>query len=243
MSSQRSSLTGRRKMLDSSVCILQILQIISGISFIYYYEDEDRHLSNHNNNSGPGNFLRENKNLQNYEKERIYDEVLEWIKENDAHFKKNGKILYDEENLERIKRFANTPMAYIDERIELNKEVSKSHHKLYHSILLAGLTGFLAILSSQSIIEFFKTFELKYLVLLFLLGIGSIIAVKIHLTYLVLKWIGLLKVIRDSEIEVYYLSKIKEYRKSIRCSGCGKRIPKDSEFCYHCGYGNPDMAK
>lgn len=147
------------------------------------------------------------------EKERIYNEVLEWINENDVHFKRNGKILYDKENLERIKRFANAPMEYINERIELNKEVSKSYHKLHQSILLAGLTGLFALLLSQSIIEFFKTFQISYLVLIVLILIGSVISVKIHLTSLILRWVGLLKVIRDSEIEVYYLSKIKEYRK------------------------------
>ena len=147
------------------------------------------------------------------EKERIYNEVLEWINENDAHFKRKGKILYDEENLERIKRFANAPMEYINERIELNKEVSKSYHKLHQSILLAGLTGLFALLLSQSIIEFFRTFQISYLVLIVLILIGSVISVKIHLTSLILRWVGLLKVIRDSEIEVYYLSKIKEYRK------------------------------
>lgn len=147
------------------------------------------------------------------EKERIYKEVLKWIEENDAHFKRNGKLLYDKENLERIKRFANAPMEYIDERIELNKKVSESYHKLYQSILLAGFTGFFAILLSQSILSFVSTLEIKYLVVISLLVIGSIIAVVVHPTPLILRWIGLLKVIRDSEIEVYYLSKIKEYRK------------------------------
>jgi len=146
------------------------------------------------------------------EKERIYNEVLEWINENDAHFKRKGKILYDKENLERIKRFANAPMQYIDERIELNKKVSESYHKLHHSILLAGITGFVAILLSQSIMKFLETSQLWYLVPIFLLAIGSLIAMKIRLSHILLRRMGLLRVIRDAEIEIYYLSKIKESR-------------------------------
>lgn len=178
--------------------------------------------------------LVENKK-EDEEKGRIYDEVIQWINENEAHFKKECKKLYDPENLDRIKRFANAPIDYIEERIELNKEVLKSYHKLHHSILLAGLTGLFAILLSQSIIEFFRTFQARYLALLILLGIGSFIAVKNHLSYRILKWIGLLKVIRDAEIEIYYLSKIKEYRNSMKCPKCGQRIPKDSNFCNKCG--------
>jgi len=147
------------------------------------------------------------------EKARIYNEVDEWIKANDAHFKRKGKILYDEENLERIKRFANAPMDYIDERIELNRKVSESYHKLYHSILLAGFTGFFAILLSQSIISLVDTFDIKYLGIIVILVVGAIIVAKVRITPHILRWIGLLKVIRDSEIEIYYLSKIKEYRK------------------------------
>lgn len=178
--------------------------------------------------------MTENKK-ENEEKERIYNEVLKWIKENEAQFKRNCKELYDKENLERIKRFANAPIDYIEERIELNKEVLKSYHKLHHSILLAGLTGLFTILISQSVIEFFRTFQIKYLVLLILIGVCLIIAVKVHLSFLILRWTGLLRVIRDSEIEIYYLSKIKEYRNSIKCPNCGKRIPKDSKFCNNCG--------
>lgn len=160
------------------------------------------------------------------EKKSIYNEVLKWIEENEAHFKKNCKILYDKENLERIKRFTNAPMEYIDERIELNKKVSESYHKFYQSILLAGFTGFFAILLSQSIVSFVDTLEIKsivplvfthidfkYLAVILILLIGTIIAIKIRITPHILRWIGLLKVIRDSEIEIYYLSKIKEYRK------------------------------
>lgn len=147
------------------------------------------------------------------EKERIYNEVLEWINKNPTHFKRNCKPLYDEDNLKRIRRFDNAPIDYINERIELNKEVSKSYHKFHQSIILAGVTGVFAFLLSKSIIEFFETSQISYLVLIILILIGSVIGVKIHITLLVLRWIGLLKVIRDAEIEVYYLSKIKEYRK------------------------------
>lgn len=172
------------------------------------------------------------------EEKKWFDKLVDdskWINDNSDHFKENGEILYDEDNLKRIKRFADAPMQYIDERIELNKGVSKNYHKFHHSILLAGITGFFAVLLSQSVIGFFETFHVRFLILIILLVIGSVIAMKIHLTYLILKWIGLLRVIRDSEIEVYYLSKTKEYRKSIECSTCHKRVPKGSVFCRHCG--------
>jgi len=178
--------------------------------------------------------LRKNKG-ENEEIDHIYKEVLEWIKKNDAQFKRNCKELYDKENLERIKRFANAPIDYIEERIKLNKEVLKSYHKLHHSILLAGLTGLFTILISQSVIEFFKTFQIRYLVFLAFLGICLFISMKVHLSFLILRWSGLLRVIRDSEIEIYYLSKIKEYRNSIKCPKCNEIIPKDSIFCNHCG--------
>jgi len=87
------------------------------------------------------------------EKKRIHEEVVNWINENDAHFKENCKILYDKENLERIKRFADAPIEYIDERLEANKEISKSYYKFYHSILLAGFTAFYAVLLTQAIIS------------------------------------------------------------------------------------------
>jgi hypothetical protein len=147
------------------------------------------------------------------EKENIYNEVLKWINENDAHFKRNCKPLYDKENLERIKRFANAPMDYIDERIESNKKALESSHKLYLSILLAVFTGFVAILFTQSITSYVNTLNIKYLVVPALLLIGSFLALKMHLTPHILRGIGLLRVIRDSEIEIYYLSKIKEHRK------------------------------
>jgi hypothetical protein len=151
---------------------------------------------------------------QDEESGRIYKEVIDWIEEYPEHFGKKGEELYDTKNLERIRRFANAPRGYIDERIELNKDVTKNYHKLQHSIILAGFTGFFAILLTQSIMEFFKTYQLQYLILWVWLACGAIIAMKTHLSYLVLKWIGLEKVIRDSEIEIYYLSKIKEHRKS-----------------------------
>ena len=87
------------------------------------------------------------------EKKRIHEEVVNWINENDAHFKENCKILYDKENLERIKRFADAPIEYIDERLEANKEISKSYYKFHHSILLAGFTAFYAVLLTQAIIS------------------------------------------------------------------------------------------
>jgi len=61
-----------------------------------------------------GRLLIEN-NKENEEKERIYKEVRKWINENAAQFKRNGKELYDPENLKRIKRFANAPIDYIEE--------------------------------------------------------------------------------------------------------------------------------
>lgn len=149
------------------------------------------------------------------EETEIYNEVIEWVNVNDAHFKRNCKPLYDEENLKRIRRFANTPIEYINERFELNKKVSEAYHKLHHSILLAGITGVFVILLSKSIIEFVKTLQFKYFVLLILTVIGLMIVKKIHLGYLVLRWSGLLRVIRDSEIEIYYLSKIKVNREKI----------------------------
>lgn len=146
------------------------------------------------------------------EETEIYNEVEKWIKENDAEFKRNGKELYDPKNLQRIKRFANAPMDYIDERIELNKKVSQDYHKLHHSILLAGITGFVAILLTQSIMKFLETSQIWYLVLLISLIIGSLVAMKIRLSHILLRRMGLLRVILDSEIEIYYLSKIKENR-------------------------------
>ena len=147
------------------------------------------------------------------EETEIYNEVIEWIEKNDAHFKRNCKILYDSKNLERIKRFANAPMDYIDERIALNKKVSESYHKLYQSILLAGFTGLIVVLFSQSVVSFAKseiTF-LSFVIILIFIGSISIIAAMEKTSFL--RLIGLLKVIRDSEIEIYYLSKIKEHRK------------------------------
>jgi len=80
---------------------------------------------------------------------------------------------------------------------------------------------------------------MKYDLFLFLIIIGIIaIALQYYMkiSFHFLRCIGLLRVIRDSEIEIYYLSKIKEYRSSIKCPNCGKRIPKDSIFCDQCGY-------
>jgi hypothetical protein len=149
-------------------------------------------------------------------------------KDNDAHFKRNGKILYDKENLEKIKRFANAPMGYINERIELNNKVSESYHKFYESIVLAGFTGFFAILLSHYIISLVDTLEIpsiiplvvtyidfKSLAAIVILLTGTIIAIKIRITHLILRWIGLLKDMLDSEIQIYYLSKMKEYRSEI----------------------------
>jgi len=144
----------------------------------------------------------------------IHEQVVEWVKNHDAHFKRNCKPLYDEANLEkRIKRFANAPIDYIDERIALNKKVSENYHKFHHSILLAGITAFITILLAQVLMKFLETSELWYLGLLISLIIGSVVATKIRPSYTLLRWMGLLRVIRDSEIEIYYLSKIKENRR------------------------------
>lgn len=153
------------------------------------------------------------------EKERLHNEVLDWIKDNSAQFKPNGKIVYDKENLERIKRFACAPIEYIDERIELNKEVSKNYHKFYTTIILAGFTAFYAVLLTDTILSLVNISEITNVVyvkafLLIALLVGACLAPKFRLTFKLMKFIGLLRVIRDAEIEVYYLSKIKEYRES-----------------------------
>jgi len=170
-----------------------------------------------------------------------------WRGDNPDHFKPEGKILYDEKNLKRIKRFADAPLGYIEERIELNKEVSKNYHKLHHSILLAGITGFYILILYQFVVSFIEVIPLintpemsihnfgKPLSLLAVLIISPLIVRAVHFTYHVLEWTGLLKVIRDSEIEVYYLTRIKEHRKLLECSKCGEKTPKESKFCMHCG--------
>ena len=152
----------------------------------------------------------------NKELELLHSQVLDWIDLNEAQFERNGKKLYDEENLVRIQRFANAPLGYLTERIELNKEVLKSYHKLHHTILLAGFTGFYAIILSQSILKIAETEifleRLYYLALILSLLIGALIAIRIKFTSHILRGIGLLRVIRDSEIEIYYLTKIIEGR-------------------------------
>jgi len=146
----------------------------------------------------------------------VYLKVIEWIADNDSHFKENEKPLYDEKNLERIKRFANAPIDYIDERIELNEKVSENYHKIHTSILLAGVTGFFGYLLSNSMINMANATDYiikqKNMLLFFsvflLMGFALLLNIKMH----ILKSTGLLRVIRDSEIEIYYLSKIKEHR-------------------------------
>jgi hypothetical protein len=194
--------------------------------------------------------LLENKERTD-EKEWFYKLIddRKWIKEHDAHFKRNCKELYDLENFERMKRFANAPMDYIDERIELNKDVTKGYHKLHTSILLTGLLGFYLFLLGQTLTSFLNTFKITSVnstyqisnidipisVFLLILFIVPFIAIKINLKFRIMRWIGLLTVIRDSEIEIYYLAKIKEYRNSIECPKCHERVPKDSDVCYYCG--------
>lgn len=100
-------------------------------------------------------------NEENVERERLYKKVIDWIENNHAQFGKCGQEFYDPDNLERIRRFAKAPMEYIDERIELNKEVSKGYHKLHTTILLAGFTGIYSSLIVYSftqaiMIHFFK---------------------------------------------------------------------------------------
>jgi hypothetical protein len=157
--------------------------------------------------------------IEEFEKNELYQEVINWIIENDTQFLENKQKLYDERNLQRIKRYAGTPNEYIEERMELNKDVLKNYHKLHHTIILAGFTGFYALILSQTILNFIESttvthFSWKYFIMILLLVLGALIAVKIRFTYLILKWTGLLKVIRDSEIEVFYLSKIKQSRES-----------------------------
>lgn len=153
------------------------------------------------------------------EKEKIHKEVVEWIDKNDKRFKENCKNLYDKDNLEKIKRFAGAPIEYINERLEMNKEVAKSYHKIHQSILLAGLTAFYAVLLTQIILSIVNASEITYnfylnISLLMFLIIAALLAPRFRLTYKLMKFVGLLRVILDSEIEVYYLSKIKEYRES-----------------------------
>lgn len=190
-------------------------------------------------------------NLSNDE-EVILKEVEKWVNGNKAQFYPKCMPLHDKANFDRIKRFVDAPTEYIDERIELNKEVSKNYHKLHSSILLAGFTGFYFILLSNvlsNLIEKYGNVDLIYLItnfklsyisnldvvsLIFLLFL-PFIAVLLNFKYVILKKSGLLKVIRDSEIEIYYLSKIKASREKIICSHCNREIPKQSIYCNKCG--------
>lgn len=170
------------------------------------------------------------------EKGKLYKEVLEWIEDNSAQFKKNGKILYDKNNLERIKRFAGAPLEYINERLEINKKVLESYHKLYQTILLAVFSSFFLLslyelfikpIFSQVSLDLVLSPKIEIIRNIQPTIVFSILGLVLWLVfwYSVLKLIkgarflkltGLLKVIRDSEIEVYYLSKIKEYRESLK---------------------------
>lgn len=182
------------------------------------------------------------------DEEKLLCEVEKWTEEHPYHFGKKDKVFYDRENLYRIKRFAGAPIGYIEERIELNKEVSKGYHKLHLNILLAGFTGLYVYLLARSIVSITEisnickmTFSNFANIILFIILIsGGVIAVIWqyygHLTAKILKWIGILRVIRDSEIEIYYLSLIKENRNKIRCLKCNLEIPKGSKFCNNCGY-------
>lgn len=182
----------------------------------------------------------------------ILEEVKKWVNGNKAHFYHNCKPLYDKENFDRIERFVDAPTDYLDERIDLNKEVSKNYHKFHSSILLAGFTGFYFILLSNvlsnliekygnvDIIYLITNFKLSYIsnfdvVSLIILLFLPFVAVLLNLKYVILKKSGLLKVIRDSEIEIYYLSKIKVSRENLICSHCNKEIPMQSIFCNKCG--------
>jgi len=126
-------------------------------------------------------------------------------------FGEKGKELYNKDNLDRIKRFADAPVDYIEERIELNKEVLRNYHKLHQSILLALLTSFYFSLLVLSLSQG------KYSLSLILIIIG-IMAIPLqyykNISFHFMRLIGLLRVIRDSEIEVYYLSMIKKNRMS-----------------------------
>lgn len=156
--------------------------------------------------------------LDNVEMKILESDVKQWIEDNPAQFKPNSGINYDCENLKRIRRFADSPVEYLIERIELNKAVLKDYHKLHHTILMAGITGFYAIVISQlslSILEKWTTdtnnAEFQLLILVYII-LSAIFVVLGGLPTLVLKWSGLLRRIRDSEIEIYYLSKLLESR-------------------------------
>jgi len=168
--------------------------------------------------------------------DQLFSEVQNWICVNKKHFYDDKcNPIHDEENLERIKRFADSPCEYLKERLELNKDVSKNYHKLHHSMLLAGTSGFyLLIVSSfvkylldkygaSTLLSFrFSFWSIPIIEGLVIAGLilGPIIAVKIRLTTKLLSWLGLLRVIRDSEIEVYYISKILEARKNAKNESC-----------------------
>jgi len=139
----------------------------------------------------------------------MINEVRKWIEKHPKQFGEKGKELYNKDNLDRIKRFADAPVDYIEERIELNKEVLRNYHKLHQSILLALLTSFYFSLLVLSLSQG------KYSLSLILIIIG-IMAIPLQyykdISFHFMRLIGLLRVIRDSEIEVYYLSMIKKNR-------------------------------
>lgn len=163
------------------------------------------------------------------EKKILSDVKKDWIDEYPKKFYRCGKPekgqgLYDVENLERIQRFAGAPDEYIKERIELNKEVSKNYHKIYTSILITVIlgTGILTlkdtitnigklIVEEKWITEGTLSWAGWYYVIIITLVLVALFMINWKKTTL-LRWTGLYKVIIDSEIEIYVLTKIQQER-------------------------------
>lgn len=147
-----------------------------------------------------------------------YKEVITWIKSNPSHFGDSKNPIYDPDNLKRIKRFANSPLEYLDERIELNKKVSENYHKIHTSILTAVASGFYGYLLTTAITNVVNTNDQSILqnnVMFIIILLASLVMAKLLKAQTIMfKLTGLLRVVRDSEIEIYYLTKIKENRKS-----------------------------
>lgn len=147
-----------------------------------------------------------------------------WVKTHTSQFGTVDRPYYDVTNMERIKRFKDAPDDYIDERIELNKEVLKNYHTFYQKMLLIGFEGVYIYLLVHSAYTFFSnpnsTMTLQdrnFVVFCWILAVGLLLMILQyfwHLSFTFFKTIGLLRVIRDSEIEIYYLSLIRKDRKT-----------------------------
>jgi len=160
------------------------------------------------------------------EEDWVQHQVRNWIENTKGdHFKENCKPLYDEKNLERLKRYHNSNEEYLLKRMDLNEEVLKKYHTLYYTILTAFTTGFILFLSSQlllkgltgeitSIINELNIIKIFFLALMVIsLGSGFSVIFSLKVRRFLLKRSGLLNVLHDTEIEIYYISKIFEYRK------------------------------